>query len=701
MNNTDYQIKYSANDAFFTDVSGRVSEWSSQLEAIQKAINGIVTMDSFSGTSADNVKNYLAEVHSILYVALWQAAIEFQSRLLLYKDGYYDIDPNIYSVLDYDAMKHYYKKTGELKADIEDVSRTISGALNSVCDIIYLPNPSTGMLVANMDYILTQINKLDQSILVHEYNHVNGGLKHLNEMIDNLNNMIVSYRNMNDHIRDYHAGDYLNHNAVRTLAGNIQASMDFVNENEQKINAAYERLTVTYEQMQADLAAEAAADARADAGTAEIIMGLGAIVLGGAAILCTGGAATPVVVAAYVAGGSSIVYGISNVAEGSQEVYYGLNGDIESASVNPIRDTIFAGNQSAYDTWGKLSMSVAGICIPVGKTVTTMQAAGASGGTVAKNVLFTIGKETITDGVTDWVVGGVSNYAVESFGLNQTQSALMQIGLSTVAGIGTNKLDDMVSKPKISVDKVNVDINTSAIDDLKAVDVEAKVKVDGVADTAKNAEVGAGLVGKNVDDIKPSTYAELMSPDDAKRYTNFLENGSDNGLRPVEFEALRKVDDQLTLNKVDYDEIQKIRVEDRVDDIEGGLDTITYRRVQGGSGNNASQVRIEINEDGTISIPNKDANLSISIDDGEHAKYFLNKRGDDAYIMEIDVPKWFDDFLQENAISQVNYKKNPLNQGGMAPKITDVTTPGNCFELPAPWVGWLEEYGRNARVVSP
>ena len=277
----------------------------------------------------------------------------------------------------------------------------------------------------------------------------------------------------------------------------------------------------------------------------------------------------------------------------------------------------------------------------------------------------------------------------------------MQIGLSTVAGIGTNKLDDMVSKPKISVDKVNVDINTSAIDDLKAVDVEAKVKVDGVADTAKNAEVGAGLVGKNVDDIKPSTYAELMSPDDAKRYTNFLENGSDNGLRPVEFEALRKVDDQLTLNKVDYDEIQKIRVEDRVDDIEGGLDTITYRRVQGGSGNNASQVRIEINEDGTISIPNKDANLSISIDDGEHAKYFLNKRGDDAYIMEIDVPKWFDDFLQENAISQVNYKKNPLNQGGMAPKITDVTTPGNCFELPAPWVGWLEEYGRNARVVSP
>ena len=131
---------------------------------------------------------------------------------------------------------------------------------------------------------------------------------------------------------------------------------------------------------------------------------------------------------------------------------------------------------------------------------------------------------------------------------------------------------------------------------------------------------------------------------------------------------------------------------------EGGTDTVTYRRVQGGSGNNASRVRIEVNEDGTISIPDKDSNLSISIDNGEHAEYFLNKRGGDAQIVEVDVPRWFDDSLQENAIPQINYTTNPLNQGGTAPKITDITTPGNCFELPAPWIEWLEEYGSNARI---
>ena len=134
---------------------------------------------------------------------------------------------------------------------------------------------------------------------------------------------------------------------------------------------------------------------------------------------------------------------------------------------------------------------------------------------------------------------------------------------------------------------------------------------------------------------------------------------------------------------------------------ESDTDSVIYRRVQGGSGNNASQMRIEVNADGTISIPNKDANLCVSIDGGEHSQYFANKRGGDVQIVEVEVPRWFDDFLKENAIPQTNYKTNPLNQGGTAPKITDTTTPGNCYELPAPWVGWLEEYGGNARIVDP
>jgi hypothetical protein len=136
-----------------------------------------------------------------------------------------------------------------------------------------------------------------------------------------------------------------------------------------------------------------------------------------------------------------------------------------------------------------------------------------------------------------------------------------------------------------------------------------------------------------------------------------------------------------------------------------GDDVVTYRRVQGGEGttpNQSSQPRVKVNENGSVSIQDKKADLNVSIDNGEHSKYFNEvKRGGTSEIVEFDMPEWFDDFLKENTIPQNNYTKNPLNQGGTAPKLVDPNMPGNAFELPAPWSEWIEEYAKNARIKSP
>ncbi len=58
-----------------------------------------------------------------------------------------------------------------------------------------------------------------------------------------------------------------------------------------------------------------------------------------------------------------------------------------------------------------------------------------------------------------------------------------------------------------------------------------------------------------------------------------------------------------------------------------------------------------------------------------------------------------DDFRKEYTVPQTDYKTNPNNQGGTAPKLTDPTTPGNSIEFPSPWVEWIEEYAVNPRVV--
>ena len=49
------------------------------------------------------------------------------------------------------------------------------------------------------------------------------------------------------------------------------------------------------------------------------------------------------------------------------------------------------------------------------------------------------------------------------------------------------------------------------------------------------------------------------------------------------------------------------------------------------------------------------------------------------------------DFIENEAVPQINYKSNPKNQGGLAPKVVDPTTPGRSYGLPSVWAGWLEE----------
>ena len=52
---------------------------------------------------------------------------------------------------------------------------------------------------------------------------------------------------------------------------------------------------------------------------------------------------------------------------GIQDVHYGRAKDLTSKSFNFIRDTVFQGNQEAYDAWGNINMMVAGLLVPIGQ----------------------------------------------------------------------------------------------------------------------------------------------------------------------------------------------------------------------------------------------------------------------------------------------------------------------------------------------
>ena len=68
------------------------------------------------------------------------------------------------------------------------------------------------------------------------------------------------------------------------------------------------------------------------------------------------------------------------------------------------------------------------------------------------------------------------------------------------------------------------------------------------------------------------SFADMMSPEDAKRYLDFLENGSREGLTSAELAGVEKADALLVSQKVEYEDVWDLR--NAGDLLESGLDSV-------------------------------------------------------------------------------------------------------------------------------
>ena len=101
------------------------------------------------------------------------------------------------------------------------------------------------------------------------------------------------------------------------------------------------------------------------------------------------------------------------------------------------------------------------------------------------------------------------------------------------------------------------------------------VKVFGYSDETAEAVASGEKLLKESGTIYES-FADMMSPEDAKRYLDFLENGSREGLTSAELAGVEKADALLVSRKVEYEDVWDLRNAGDVleSGSKGGLDTI-------------------------------------------------------------------------------------------------------------------------------
>lgn len=361
------------------------------LGKLSEHVNFFANLPSLSGQAADRMKSYLAEVHGTLFASIGELLTEYQTRFILYKDDTFQLDSNLHAELDEETFNSLLSYLPGSQGDFQTEAESLKSAVDTISDLVSNYGPNDMSINNNYGELIQSISDIREKVGTNEHTHASNDLTAFKELLTSFEGLIASYMSQNKSIAiDYRSGSIAEIPAAQELV----VAFDKTQQGRAGLEAKLVEVGKREEQRYEALTAEAA-QARVDQGIWQAIGATLAVVAGAAAIVLTAGMATPIVVTALVAGSASMAYGYSNLFEAGQNIGFGLAGDATSAAFNPLRDTIFMGNQTAYDVFGFTATFVAGSMIPIGNAVNIAQKFG---GSVSRAVIMGTGQSVATAG---------------------------------------------------------------------------------------------------------------------------------------------------------------------------------------------------------------------------------------------------------------------------------------------------------------
>ena len=292
-------------------------------------------------------------------------------------------------------------------------------------------------------------------------------------LLENLQSCLSKIGLSQGAIESYETGSFITGKDAGTLNTGIKIFGDLHEKNKE----AYDEIYETEQKIKDE------AEKRKTQGIWRMVGGAVLIATGVACIVLTGGAAIPIVADVAVAVGSgTAVFGAADAIEGTQDIYYGSTGDIDSTAVNGIKDDLFQGNEDAYYLTENAFAFAASAMIPIGHAST-------AGNLTFKSTATIVAKEGISMGAG----AGAQKITTDVTG-NDTAGMVAGMVASGVTAKGLNGIEaeaNKLAKAPKGLDGVTEGTGNVAEDVGKA--------GKGLEGAAKGAESAAEDAGKVVE----------------------------------------------------------------------------------------------------------------------------------------------------------------------------------------------------------
>ena len=390
-----------------------------------------------------------------------------------YKDGYRAIDSSTNFKLDEEAIQEFRKKLASNYEDTDEYMGKIRSALSEVSDISDVGMPDSNGVFDIHEQMDSDLIKLVSNVNSYERENVVRLENSVELLLENLQSCLSKIGLSQGAIESYETGSFI----TGKDAGALNTGIKIFGDLHEKNKEAYDEIYETEQKIKDE------AEKRKTQGIWRIVGGAVLIATGAACIVLTGGDATPVVADVAVAVGSgTAVFGAADAIEGTQDIYYGSTGDIDSTAVNGIKDDLFQGNEDAYYLTENAFAFAASAMIPIGQAST-------AGNLTFKSTATIVAKEGISMGAG----AGAQKITTDVTG-NDTAGMVAGMVASGVTAKGLNGIEagaNKLAKAPKGIDGVTEGAGNVAEDVGKA--------GKGLEGAAKGAESAAEDAGKVVE----------------------------------------------------------------------------------------------------------------------------------------------------------------------------------------------------------
>lgn len=436
-------IKYDDMTHFNRSCNNQLANWKGNVEDLETKLTTFTNMESFSGGSSENIKAYIAETNSTVLTSLQEIFLEFQSRYILYKNGFYtDVDENDHTAISEEVLTDLKNKLNNSYADYLEIRDNELTEVSKIQDLIS-GFPNSTLTENGYNTTVYKIQSTLDTIGNYEYRHLRDDFSQLDNMLSSLtafcNQMLAED---SDNIGIYQPGSILNSPSYIALSSIID-------------DASAKRLKIESEIVVAT-EAESVRDSallkeeRITQGWVSFLQG--SLIVAGGVLLIAGswGTLAPGVVPAVMgtvgmaAGGSTVIAGGSSMYESGHNFLLGQAGDVTTVAVNPLRDWAFHGNQDAFNgyyTGALASSAIMGFGIGAYGTYTSAVSGGYNG---FQAVGVYSGKVVVS--AASGAASGYGGYRTAlALGVKEPYAQLIGTGTgllgASLAGWGVNKAD--------------------------------------------------------------------------------------------------------------------------------------------------------------------------------------------------------------------------------------------------------------------